>query len=733
MTVQTSTNVAGFVGNGVTTSFPIAFKFNSSADLIVEATNTVTGVTTTLSLNSDYTVDGAGDENGGTIAFTAAPLSTETVKVTRHVDLLQLTDLRNQGKFYAEVHEDVFDKLVMIDQQQQTEINDANAKSSEAVATADLANEKSDQAVAKAGQNLVDMQAQYDAFEQGAALYVIGDYAAGLVISAYNQIFRKDGEFYRAAASLDFPYTLTGNWPTESINFVSVGDAVLRQELGATAGVELVGGALGYVGNYAALRAYSGTASRLHVTGRSDIFDGCGGFFSLVDTDALDDDGVLLVGAGGRKWRRQFVGRVRAEWFGVVGGDLTQSYAAQVQKAVTTGCTHYGGVDFPSGQIRIDATITFPNVGFDLHGASGTATEFVTDVVNLVMFDFTACNGPAKTVNRIGFSKITGGVYGGIIGIKTFNTNGLLLNSVWVRGLLTGLQYHGSFINMNQCAFEYCYKGVQCLVGCVETTWVATTYYRNEQCDVELTGDNATFASIGSNHIGTRIEGWRLNDCNNAIISQVSFKDDGTGFTPDLIHLTGVSSGNMFHQVTTQGYGKRGIFCEGADVVRNRFTGLYLRNTQAAGNKAVYCLSSVGNYFEGVVERWESGVEMVGAADEFKGKIIACGIGQVLNTADYSTWDVEHLGNTSADVQQTATTIVYLKSFTGDRSGLSSIPYLTRYNGFSSVIETTAAPAALEWVAGDRAVNRAPVVGQPKGWVCTVAGSPGTWVSEGNL
>ena len=61
MTVQTSTNVAGFVGNGVTTSFPIAFKFNSSADLIVEATNTVTGVTTTLSLNSDYTVTGAGD------------------------------------------------------------------------------------------------------------------------------------------------------------------------------------------------------------------------------------------------------------------------------------------------------------------------------------------------------------------------------------------------------------------------------------------------------------------------------------------------------------------------------------------------------------------------------------------------------------------------------------------------------------------------------------------------
>jgi hypothetical protein len=36
-------------------------------------------------------------------------------------------------------------------------------------------------------------------------------------------------------------------------------------------------------------------------------------------------------------------------------------------------------------------------------------------------------------------------------------------------------------------------------------------------------------------------------------------------------------------------------------------------------------------------------------------------------------------------------------------------------------------------LAGDRIYNIAPTVGQPKSWVCTVAGAPGTWVSEGNL
>lgn len=34
---------------------------------------------------------------------------------------------------------------------------------------------------------------------------------------------------------------------------------------------------------------------------------------------------------------------------------------------------------------------------------------------------------------------------------------------------------------------------------------------------------------------------------------------------------------------------------------------------------------------------------------------------------------------------------------------------------------------------GDRVINSRPTVGQPKGWFCTVAGTPGTWVADGNL
>jgi hypothetical protein len=68
----------------------------------------------------------------------------------------------------------------------------------------------------------------------------------------------------------------------------------------------------------------------------------------------------------------------------------------------------------------------------------------------------------------------------------------------------------------------------------------------------------------------------------------------------------------------------------------------------------------------------------------------------------------------------------------------SAAPYFAsgvRLNGASSPLLTsgTAAPTTGTYALGDRVFNSAPAVGSPKGWICTVAGTPGTWVSEGNL
>jgi hypothetical protein len=57
------------------------------------------------------------------------------------------------------------------------------------------------------------------------------------------------------------------------------------------------------------------------------------------------------------------------------------------------------------------------------------------------------------------------------------------------------------------------------------------------------------------------------------------------------------------------------------------------------------------------------------------------------------------------------------------------------YTSRNLEIMGSAAPTSVTyfWDKGSRVINNNPTVGQPKSWVCTVGGAPGTWVSEGNL
>lgn len=460
--------------------------------------------------------------------------------------------------------------------------------------------------------------------------------------------------------------------------------------------------------------------------------------WNSLSTEA-DDTGVTfaVTGVTTGRWQRPVLNRVYSAWYDVISGDLSESQAPKVQKATTTGCTKYGGVIHPFGRIRIDETISHPNYAFDIDGISGTGTEFVTDTAGLVMFDFSLCNGPAKNMRGIGFSKITPGTYNNITAVKTFNTNGLLLTNCWARGLLYGLEFHGSFINMTNCTFEYCYKGVRGLTPFTESAWVGTTFYKCEQADVEMTGDNSSFSSSNSNHIGTRIDGWLLNNCTNARIDQISFANDGGTFTPNLIRLAGVCSGNTFDQIGSSNFGKAGIVLEGANVKRNKFTNVSLRGTPATGNRGVKCTSSSGNIISGSIEGFEAGIEFISSSDTFVGQINGCSVGTLLNGANYCTLDVVNEGNT-ADVQTSNTTIVYLQRFIGDNAGLAGIPYLVSRSGYGDVIEVSQMPNSLSWKKGARAVNtRNPVAGQPKSWMRMTTGSTNVavtdWLSEGNL
>lgn len=118
MTVSTETNHNEYVGNGVTTSFPYTFRIFKKSDLVVTITDGADGEDIkTLRLDTDYTVTGAGGFRGGSVVLKAALAVGVRISISRELPVTQETDLRNQGKFFAEVHEDAFDKLTMLIQQ----------------------------------------------------------------------------------------------------------------------------------------------------------------------------------------------------------------------------------------------------------------------------------------------------------------------------------------------------------------------------------------------------------------------------------------------------------------------------------------------------------------------------------------------------------------------------------------------------------------------------------------
>ncbi|MHA6476196.1 hypothetical protein ACX1DW_01695 [Stutzerimonas sp. KH-1] len=327
MTVQTNTNIASFNGNGVTQIFPIAFKFNNDTDLVVLLVDDATGAVSQLTLNSDYTVSGEGDEEGGLINVVVAPASGQRLKVTRVVDILQLTDLRNQGKFFAEVHEDAFDLLTMIAQQHESGI-----KSALRVAESDPEPARIPSAAQRAGKIL-----SFDTEGNPQVVAPVTDSSTELRIELAN----------------DTPYLVDG---------------------------EVVGGVILPIKSIAALRARAGRydGDVAYLRGRTESSTlGAGQFKWDAASTLADDDGVVIGSAATGRWIRIGTNfECHGEWFGV--GNDGGDYTAELQNAINYAATAVGGaqgmrVQLLRGKVGLSNKITLPN-RVALHGANGRGT-----------------------------------------------------------------------------------------------------------------------------------------------------------------------------------------------------------------------------------------------------------------------------------------------------------------------------------------------------------------------
>ena len=123
MTVSSTNTKNSYSGNGSTTVFAYTFKIFDDDDITVILRTDATGGETVQTKTTDYTVSGVGNAGGGNITFGTAPASGITVVLIRETALTQSTDYTPNDPFPAASHEDALDRLTLIVQDQQENLD----------------------------------------------------------------------------------------------------------------------------------------------------------------------------------------------------------------------------------------------------------------------------------------------------------------------------------------------------------------------------------------------------------------------------------------------------------------------------------------------------------------------------------------------------------------------------------------------------------------------------------
>ena len=419
--------------------------------------------------------------------------------------------------------------------------------------------------------------------------------------------------------------------------------------------------------------------------------------------------------------------------FGAVGDGATDDTAA-IQAAVTAICGATKTLLFPAGGYLISAPITFPNASFIIQGEGPTATyiKAFNPAASTDLFDFTGTTGGAKVIKNISFEGPAPSNYGAGAGIKAA-TNGLYLDNVWFRGIYYGLRATGSFVNCNQCVCEFCFIGASTTSALDESIWQGWTHYKNET-DFSISGNNKTFIISDETCIATITTVVELN-ASGTVINGITCQDDGTGRTPNIIVIGG--SDNIISNIASTSFGNIGLSFIGA-VSGNRVSNVFFDTLangvlfSTASNNIVSnitvkdCTTGYGIYFDTAPN---NKIENFTLSGNNYGVRLSASNGTTLYNGVISSSVTADFLNGAVNAND-----LFISNVNASYTGISNYPYkMSILSNGQKQVSATAAPTTSTWAVGDICVNSTPVVGQPKGWMCTVAGSPGTWVSQGNL